>query len=598
MKKDVLKIAIVGLIITLFASCGSGGLNGTYVAKNEAAKQSMYTKFIFKGGKVKVIMGAAGFEMPGGYEYPFSRVGDKVSIQLKVSGVSMGSVDLHYNEKTDELRLLLGGEMGTALNEYAPVWAKEGSFDPNKPQKQREATAQETQEQVAKKGFFDKIIDFFSRMFGKKTEQPKDVIVPDDTPEVETDIVTTPTKQSVYVVTAGYWDGDENDPQGKKIFTPRLWKDGKVQNLTTKIGTAHSVFVSGNDVYVAGNQNGYATLWKNGVAQQLSKEQGGGAYSVFVFGNDVYVAGEDNSVAILWKNKVAQKLTDGNNWACANSVFVSEKDVYVVGIEDQKAILWKNGVKQILAEGTNANSVFVSGNDVYVAGEGNSVAILWKNGTPQNLNKDKKYGARANSVFVSGKNVYVAGTDEERGTAKLWKNGVEQKLTNSRGSDAFSVFVSGNDVYVAGWENGFATLWKNGAAQKLLDVRSVFATSVFVNTEPEEQTPPTPAPTSESSTAPAPTPAPTVKPMPTPTQPKPVPTLEELNDLLNKIAKSDDKAIDKMRSILGNSLPVEGATYISNVQQLIADVSIGSHYRVTKVNTDEDGKIISITVSK
>jgi len=77
-----------------------------------------------------------------------------------------------------------------------------------------------------------------------------------------------------------------------------------------------------------------------------------------------------------------------------------------------------------------------------------------------------------------------------------------------------------------------------------------------------------------------------------------VPTIAQLNDLLNRITNSDDQATDRLRRILGNSLRVEGAPNISNVQQLITDVSNGSHYKVTKVNTNDDGKVISITVSK
>ena len=76
------------------------------------------------------------------------------------------------------------------------------------------------------------------------------------------------------------------------------------------------------------------------------------------------------------------------------------------------------------------------------------------------------------------------------------------------------------------------------------------------------------------------------------------PTPAQLNDLLNKIANADDKATDQIRRILGNGLRVEGATNISNVQQLITDVSNGSRYKVTKVNTDADGKVVSISVSK
>ena len=72
----------------------------------------------------------------------------------------------------------------------------------------------------------------------------------------------------------------------------------------------------------------------------------------------------------------------------------------------------------------------------------------------------------------------------------------------------------------------------------------------------------------------------------------------QLNDLLNKIGKSDDNATDKIRNMLGNNLPVEGAANISNVQQLITDVSIGNRYKVTRVNRNDDGKLVSITVSK
>jgi|GEM_PF-6845435 len=76
------------------------------------------------------------------------------------------------------------------------------------------------------------------------------------------------------------------------------------------------------------------------------------------------------------------------------------------------------------------------------------------------------------------------------------------------------------------------------------------------------------------------------------------PTIIQLNDLLNKISNFDDKARDKIKRLLGNNLRVEGATNISNVQQLITDVSNGGHYKVTKVNTNDDGKLISITVRK
>jgi len=157
------------------------------------------------------------------------------------------------------------------------------------------------------------------------------------------------------------------------------------------------------DVYVAGGSEIGVTLWKNGVAQTLSET--GSARSVFVSGNDVYVAGYVfkgyNSIPTLWKNGVAQKLSEKG---FAESVFVSGNDVYVAGsLGDGEVVLWKNGVAQKFTEKGMARSVFVADNDVYVAGwvdderYGGMAAVLWKNGVRQNLT-DR--GGGAYSVFV------------------------------------------------------------------------------------------------------------------------------------------------------------------------------------------------------
>jgi len=132
-----------------------------------------------------------------------------------------------------------------------------------------------------------------------------------------------------------------------------LWKNGKAQILAVRDGSisgAGSVFVSGNDVYVAGYEfrpidfetKKYvyvATLWKNGKPQSLTDgTKDAKAYSVFVSGNDVYVAGSEKNaqgfdVATLWKNGIAQRLTTKvtKHGSSAHSVFVKDNDVYVVG---------------------------------------------------------------------------------------------------------------------------------------------------------------------------------------------------------------------------------------------------------------------------
>jgi hypothetical protein len=130
-------------------------------------------------------------------------------------------------------------------------------------------------------------------------------------------IAITASAQNVYV--AGY------TTNAQQIYVATLWKNGVAQKLSDgkTNAQANSVFVSGEDVYVAGSVGGDAVLWKNGVAQNIA----GSVNSIFVFGEDVYVAGYTTNaqripVATLWKNGVAQKLSDGKTYAQANSIFV------------------------------------------------------------------------------------------------------------------------------------------------------------------------------------------------------------------------------------------------------------------------------------
>ena len=346
---------------------------------------------------------------------------------------------------------------------------------------------------------------------------PNDDVIPEE---------ELPIERDVYVA------GFEED-QG--YFAARFWKNGEVQTLAdgrllpSECKTASrvlSVFVSGDDVYVAGydiivtgdnwtEEDGVvlthgdesvcrARLWKNGEVQPLASTYSDRALSVFVSGEDVYVLGSDmpspqTSPKLqsfkIWKNGEAEIFAQGSvEWA-VNSLFVSEGDVYVAGSKPtpsgSRAVLWKNGVEEILtSEAINsyANSVFVSDKDVYVAGYGYyllnnhhvSFAKLWKNGKVENLTSGTEFG-KAYSVYVSNGDVYAAG--EDNGKARLWKNGVVQDIADDEKARMYlSVFVSGEDVYLSGCveasvPSGNATLvypqaalWKNG--QRLnLDVK-------------------------------------------------------------------------------------------------------------------------------
>ncbi|OQP47302.1 hypothetical protein A4H97_07305 [Niastella yeongjuensis] len=228
-----------------------------------------------------------------------------------------------------------------------------------------------------------------------------------------------------------------------------------------------------------------ATIWKNGVAAPLPGFNtiglsGGGQYGVsmyadyvsglFVSGNDVYVAGGSRfsgNNASYWKNGVLVDLSKETTYEAANGTHCYP----------------------------TTTSISVSGNDVYVAGYQltstyNSLALYWKNGVPVYLSTDSIGGrSAANSIFVSGNDVYIAGQQviNNYSRAIYWKNGVPTTLTTGAVSSvANAVFVAGDDVYVAGyqWAPGASTTaayWKNGEVVNLTDgTKNAIANSICI----------------------------------------------------------------------------------------------------------------------
>jgi hypothetical protein len=286
----------------------------------------------------------------------------------------------------------------------------------------------------------------------------------------------------------------------------KYWIDGQAIQLSdgTQDATANSIFVSNNDVYIAGSDNG-AVYWKNNSEIRLS---GNNASSIFVSGNDVYVAGVHDSKAVYWKNGTEVVLENTNvygtyNNAAANSIFVSGDDVYAAGYDGPNAVYWKNGTEIYLTAGTttitgfvHAYSIYVKGSDVYVVGYDQFAGAVfpqvwyWKNGVRITINQVDHYG-QGNSVLVSGSDVYIGGMELSAPTyiqnAAYWKNGNVVLLPGSfLPSFAKSIFVSGNDVYLAGYEDltypmSYAVYWKNAVETKLTDgTQGAAANSIFV----------------------------------------------------------------------------------------------------------------------
>lgn len=307
----------------------------------------------------------------------------------------------------------------------------------------------------------------------------------------QTNLVITVTQKNdgptVYAVGYEYIGGDEG----------RFWKNGKSQSFDSNALT--SVFVDGNDVYIAGHMktgeqlNPPSAYWKNGEAKQLTTgECSSAANSVFVSGDNVYVAGYEyingDYEGRLWTNGNVQTL---GNMRFVYGVFASETDVYVVGeSKSNQAILWKNGEYKVLGATDGSTStalaVTVSGGKVYVVGSQSitvaggskrSYAALWVDDVLESLWDDNETvrSSMARSVAVSGNDVYVVGyeTDTSIGEyptmqATLWKNGTAIRLASGPYySEATSVCVLDGDVYIGGiakYEAGskeVATIWKN-----------------------------------------------------------------------------------------------------------------------------------------
>ncbi|MBC8110975.1 MAG: IPT/TIG domain-containing protein [Verrucomicrobia bacterium] len=177
-----------------------------------------------------------------------------------------------------------------------------------------------------------------------------------------------------------YVSGTESYFDGEWHRTAKYWKNGvsvtlpKIHNLNNS--DANSIFVVNNDVYVGGNEESYdyyynyysvAKYWKNGTAINITKtieSNFAKNNSMFVVGNDVYVAGwqdEKNGYRgpVYWKNGVRVKLSGNSEVEEASSIFVNGNNVYVAGYEQSKANpyypiakYWRNGISVYLTDGS------------------------------------------------------------------------------------------------------------------------------------------------------------------------------------------------------------------------------------------------------
>jgi hypothetical protein len=306
---------------------------------------------------------------------------------------------------------------------------------------------------------------------------------------------------------SGYYNsGDYN-------HTPVIWKNDVMYPLSSgNLGIAYSLYVTDSDVYAVGNVGNVATVWKNGIASNLTDgKEFSIAYDVVVNDNDVYIAGYDGKIAKYWKNGIAVSLSDGKYQAKAHSILIIDNDVFVCGSESfeygyisSDAVVWKNGKKietlpNLKTEKVNSSAMSIVKNE----NSTNKYCVLWEvnysDGFYYHASCVKDWNdANPGGIFISNEifkpnslaannnKIYVVGTTFG-GCASYYNPSSTQLiklesdcLKPGNSSSALTMTFLGNDIYVAGGQNDYATYWKNGKTVWVDKTKGTGVSDIFV----------------------------------------------------------------------------------------------------------------------
>jgi hypothetical protein len=220
--------------------------------------------------------------------------------------------------------------------------------------------------------------------------------------------------------------GSENNLLNS-VHNVKIWINGKSQIIgnPSKNSRAFSLFVKGNDIYVAGYENddqlnnSYAVLWKNNRPIYLNQPNSilSQANSVFVDdNNNVFVVGSKREprtltgTLFLWKNGLFTNITNGATHAYPDGVYSDATNTYIIGIEDNLyghniPAIWKGSIKTSLDSTVGyVTSLFKKDNDIYISGGNPGTAVYWKNeiltSLPVSSYRGNRYSAYASSIFV------------------------------------------------------------------------------------------------------------------------------------------------------------------------------------------------------
>ncbi|WP_431126757.1 IPT/TIG domain-containing protein [Flagellimonas flava] len=274
-------------------------------------------------------------------------------------------------------------------------------------------------------------------------------------------------------------------------------------NASIEVDVESSIFVGG---YIEKNNGEYgvSTVWKNGVAHELSDTNSYATYiavegpnlyathveyslddtrpikvyknntlygtvgnvdennrapkAMQVVGDDVYICGfektDGTQYAKYWTNSTETVLSAEGNPAVAHGLFLSNDKLYVAGKEDIDTDIAKYWINGNPAELANTNSVaydiYVNDiGEIYTAGEKGNIATIWKNTEILHQFEEGNNSNQANSISVHNDNVFATGVDWTTQMGKLWINGQLAYEWPGHGS---ALTVYNGSIYVAGWK--------------------------------------------------------------------------------------------------------------------------------------------------
>ncbi|NVN16959.1 hypothetical protein GUA46_01290 [Muricauda sp. HICW] len=195
-----------------------------------------------------------------------------------------------------------------------------------------------------------------------------------------------------------------------------VWKNGMLELLPTETTNGvevNSIFVHEGVVYVVGsdftNFTSVAALWEDGEVTFLSETQSE-AQSVFVSDENIYVAGfiggEPNISATIWANGTE---ISGAAPSSAEDVYIENGDVYTALSVNYEPQIWKNGallydlpgpvgIESSIEGLTLHNSKVYSVGEVYDENDKLNI-IYWVNDELFHLT-DAEFNAYGPSIFV------------------------------------------------------------------------------------------------------------------------------------------------------------------------------------------------------